>query len=48
VAAAAAKGRHEMLTLETEVTTEDGEPVCTVRATLLSRGTAPPRHGSGA
>ena len=48
VAAAAAKGRHELLTLETEVTTEDGEPVCTVRATLLSRGTAPPRHGSGA
>ncbi|HEV2919697.1 MAG TPA: MaoC family dehydratase N-terminal domain-containing protein, partial [Actinomycetota bacterium] len=47
VAAAAAKGRHELLTLETEITTEAGEPVCTVRATLLSRGTAPPR-GSGA
>jgi acyl dehydratase len=45
VAAAATKGRHELLTLETEVTTEAGEPVCTVRATLLSRGTAPPRGG---
>ena len=47
VAAAEAKGRHELLILETDVTTEDGEPVCAVRATLLSRGTAPPR-GSGA
>jgi acyl dehydratase len=45
VAAAAAKGRHELLTLETEITGEDGEAVCTVRATLLSRGTAPPREG---
>ena len=44
VAAAEAKGRHELLTLETEITTEAGEPVCTVRATLLSRGTAPPRR----
>ena len=44
VAAAQPKGRHELLTLETEITTEDGEPVCTVRATLLSRGTAPPRE----
>jgi hypothetical protein len=44
VAAAAAKGRHELLTLETEITTESGEAVCTVRATLLSRGTAPPRE----
>jgi acyl dehydratase len=45
VAAAEAKGRHELLILETQVTTEAGEPVCTVRATLLSRGTAPPRQG---
>jgi acyl dehydratase len=45
VAAAETKGRHELLTLETEVTTEAGEPVCTVRAMLLSRGTAPPREG---
>jgi acyl dehydratase len=48
VAFASAKGPHELLTLETEITTEAGEPVCTVRATLLSRGTAPPRHASGA
>jgi hypothetical protein len=41
VAAAEAKGRHELLTLQTEVTTEAGEPVCTVTGTLLSRGTAP-------
>jgi len=47
VAAVQVKGRHELLTLETVVTTEAGEPVCTVRTTLLSRGTAPPR-GSAA
>jgi acyl dehydratase len=41
VASAEAKGRHELLTLQTEVTTEAGEPVCTVTGTLLSRGTAP-------
>jgi acyl dehydratase len=41
VASAEPKGRHELLTLETEVTTEAGEPVCTIRNTLLSRGTAP-------
>jgi acyl dehydratase len=45
VAAAEAKGRHELLILETDITGEGGEPVCTVRATLLSRGTAPPREG---
>jgi len=45
VAAVSAKGRHELLTLETEITSEAGEPVCTVRATVLSRGTAPPREG---
>ena len=45
VAAAEAKGRHELLTLETDITTESGEHVCTVRATLPSRGTAPPRAG---
>jgi acyl dehydratase len=47
VAAVEAKGRHELLTLQTEVTTEAGEPVCTVRATLLSRGTAAPREAAG-
>jgi acyl dehydratase len=40
VASAEPKGRHELLTIETEVTTEAGEPVCTIRGTLLSRGTA--------
>jgi acyl dehydratase len=45
VAAIDVRGRHELLTLETSVTTEGGEPVCTVRTTLLSRGTAPPRGG---
>ncbi len=44
VAAAEAKGRHELLTIETRVTTEDGDPVCTVRNVLLSRGTAPERQ----
>src|SRR5919204_106451 len=38
VASAEPKGRHELLTLETEVTNEAGEPVCTIRGTLLSRG----------
>ena len=41
VVAAEAKGRHELLTIQTEVTTEAGEAVCTVTGTLLSRGTAP-------
>jgi acyl dehydratase len=41
VASAEPKGRHELLTIHTEVTTEDGEAVCTVTGTLLSRGTAP-------
>ena len=41
VASAEPKGRHELLTIETEVTTEAGEAVCTVTGTLLSRGTAP-------
>jgi acyl dehydratase len=44
VAAVETKGRHELLTIETRVTTEDGEPVCTVRSTALSRGTAPERE----
>ena len=37
-------GRNELMTVATEVTTEDGEPVATVRSTLVSRGTAPPRE----
>jgi acyl dehydratase len=47
VADAEAKGRHELLTIETRVTTEAGEPVCTVRNVLLSRGTAPERRPRG-
>ena len=35
------KGRHELLAIETRVTTEDGEPVCSAVVTLISRGTAP-------
>ena len=46
VASAEPKGRHELLTIETQVTTEAGDPVCTVRGTLLSRGTAAARGGA--
>jgi acyl dehydratase len=35
-----ARGRHEVLVVETNVTTESGEPVCTSRGTMISRGTA--------
>jgi acyl dehydratase len=38
-----AVGRHELLVVETSITTEDGTPVCTTRSTLLSRDTAAPR-----
>ncbi len=41
VAAMQVKGRHEVLMIETTVTSEDGEPVCSSVATLISRGTAP-------
>ncbi len=34
------KGSHEVLVVETRITTEAGEPVCTARSTLISRGTA--------
>jgi acyl dehydratase len=40
VAAAAAKGRHELLTITTRITTEAGEPVCQATSLLISRGTA--------
>jgi acyl dehydratase len=33
-------GRNELVTTVTEVTAADGEPVATVRGTLVSRGTA--------
>jgi acyl dehydratase len=34
------RGSHEVLVVETRITTEAGEPVCTARSTLVSRGTA--------
>ncbi len=36
-------GRNELMTVATEVTGADGEPVATLRSTLVSRGTAAAR-----
>ena len=36
-------GRNEVLTTVTEVTDADGQPVATLRSTLVSRGTAAPK-----
>jgi acyl dehydratase len=36
-------GRNELIVTASEVTSADGEPVATVRNTLVSRGTAAPR-----
>jgi acyl dehydratase len=47
VASMEVKGRHELLAIETKVTTEAGEPVCSAMVTLISRGTAP-RRGEAA
>ena len=47
VASVEVKGRHELLAIETQVTTEAGEPVCSAVVTLISRGTAP-RRGEAA
>jgi acyl dehydratase len=33
-------GRNELMTLEAEITTVDGEPVCRATNTIVSRGTA--------
>ena len=49
VAAATARGRHELLTLETRIRTEAGDPVCTTRSTLIvrpARGGEPPAAGA--
>jgi acyl dehydratase len=46
VAAMEAKGRHELLAIETKVTTEAGEPVCSALVTLIARG--PARRGEPA
>jgi acyl dehydratase len=35
------RGLHETLTVETSIRTEDGEPVCTARSTVVIRGDAP-------
>ncbi|HEY5334596.1 MAG TPA: MaoC family dehydratase N-terminal domain-containing protein [Mycobacteriales bacterium] len=37
-------GRNELILTRTEVTTEDGEPVATLRGTIVSRGTAAPKE----
>ncbi len=37
-------GRNELIELVTEVTGPDGEPVATLRSTIVSRGTAAPRE----
>jgi acyl dehydratase len=41
VAAVQVKGRHELLAVETRVTTEEGEPVCSATVTLIARGPSP-------
>jgi acyl dehydratase len=46
VAAIESKGRHELLTIATDVTTEAGEPVCQATSLLISRGTAGEGAGS--
>ncbi len=40
VAAVQVRGRHELLAIETSVTTEEGEPVCSAVMTLIARGTS--------
>jgi acyl dehydratase len=39
------RGRHETLTIETSIRTEDGEAVCTARSTVVIRGAEPPPEG---
>ena len=46
VAAIESKGRHELLTIATGITTEEGEPVCQATSLLISRGTAAEGAGS--
>jgi acyl dehydratase len=48
VAAVQVRGRHELLAIETVVTTEEGEPVCSATVTLIARGTAPAATGPAA
>ena len=37
-------GRNELILTATEVTAADGEPVATMRSTIVSRGTAAPKE----
>ena len=37
-------GRNELMTMVTDVTAADGEPVATLTSTLVSRGTAEPKE----
>ncbi|MCW2667038.1 MAG: MaoC-like dehydratase [Frankiales bacterium] len=37
-------GRNELMTMVTEVTDADGQPVSTITSTLVSRGTAAPKE----
>jgi acyl dehydratase len=46
VAAIETKGRHELLTIATDITSEAGEPVCQATTLLISRGTAAEGGGS--
>jgi acyl dehydratase len=39
------RGRHETLTIETAITTEAGEPVCTARSMVVIRGADPVPEG---
>ncbi len=42
-----ASGRNELIVTTTRITGADGEPVATLRSTLVSRGTAAPRADAG-
>ena len=38
-------GRNELMTVTSEITTEDGEAVCTITSVVVIRGTAPQQEG---
>ena len=39
-------GRNELIVMAMDVTAADGEQVATIRSTIVSRGTAAPRHAA--
>jgi acyl dehydratase len=41
------RGRHETLTVETSISTEDGAPVCTARSMVVIRGAEAAPVGEG-